>query len=611
MTVLAADTRQAPATAVVVGDLIDALLSDELVTIAPSPGCTGGAERWVEVPVGGGRWLGFRARPAVFPQRWRFGRGPVVVRDAAGNVSGPLDAADVVRALARPAWAALDLVAADLGEAPAAVREAAQAAPAVAAAVGDRVPDLRTGERLAYLTDRPFHPLGRHKRGWTGADAAQWGPHARRPFGLAWWAVPRDLLTTDAPETGPGLAGFAELTDVLGAEERERLAAALQRAGVPGGDHLAVPVHPWQARRLTESGRVPDGVVPVAGDLGGFWATASLRTVVPVHRSDLHLKLPMGIAALGAGRQLPVRYLRNGDRAQDLLAAVAAHPALGGRVHVCDESRWWTAAAGELGAQLRRFPPALATATGTGTHGDPGTTLVPLGAFAATVGGLLGPDPEATLTALTREVVRLGTISLAHGIMPELHGQNVMVALRTSDRSVAGLVLRDHDAVRIHPPWLRDAGWADPDYVVDGRTPNTLVAATPEALFGWFQMLGVHLGLYPVVRAAAAAGARGSAAGDERYGWRVLAGAAAAALDELDADPGTATSTSTTGTGTSADGAVRVRRATAVARRQLLHAGSWPVKRVLGPLLERGHTCGTSMPSAVGAAPNPLLGCAR
>jgi siderophore synthetase component len=594
-----ADTRQDPATAVVVGDLIDALLSDELVTIAPSPGCTGGAERWVEVPVGGGRWLGFRARPAVFPQRWRFGRGPVVVRDAAGNVSGPLDAVDVVRALARPTWAALDLVAADLRDAPAAGRQAAEAAPAVAAAVGERGPDLRAGERLAALADRPFHPLGRHKRGWSGADAAQWGPHSRRPFGLAWWAVPRDLLTTGAPEAGTGPeAGtdLADLADVLGAEERERLAAALQRAGVAGGDRLAVPVHPWQARHLTDAGRRPDGVVPVADDLGGFWATASLRTVVPVHRSDLHLKLAIGIAALGAGRQLPVRYLRNGDRAQGLLAAVAAHPALGGRVHVCDESRWWTAAGGELGAQLRRFPPALAPAT----LGDPDLTLAPLGAFGATVGGLLGPDPLATLTALTREIVRFGTISLAHGIMPELHGQNVMVAIRTSDRSVAGLVLRDHDAVRIHPPWLRDARLPDPGYVVDGRTPNTLVAATPEALFGWFQMLGVHLGLYPILRAA-------TAGGDERGAWAVLAGAAAGALDELDDDADDANDIETA----NAAAGPRVRRATAVARRQLLHAGSWPVKRILVPLLERGHTCGTSMPSAVGAAPNPLLGCAR
>lgn len=634
MPALAADTCQDRATAEIVGDLVDALLADELVTIAPAPGGTGGAERWVEVPVGEGRWLGFRARSAAYPRRWRFGRGPVVVRDGDGRVSGPLDPAEVVRALARPSWAALDLVALDLAQAPAAVRRAEAAAPSVVAAVAARGLDLLAGEQLAALADRPFHPLGRHKRGWDDADAARWGPHAPQPFGLAWWGVPRTLLATgrpgpDAgagpsaatgrpgpeagagpsapagarrdpgagPEVGAGPSAAAEPADVLGPEDRERLAAALRRAGLSERDHVALPVHPWQARRLAGSARAA-GIVPLAGELGAFRATASLRTVVPVGRPEVHLKLPMAVAALGAGRQLPVRYLRNGDRAQALLAAVARHPALAGRVHVCDESAWWTTPDdGELGAQLRRYPAAVA-------HGGD-VSLVPLAALGVTVGGhapalaALGRDAHGTLGDLTAVLVRLAVVALAHGIMPELHGQNVVVALRRADRSVAGLVLRDHDAARIHPPWLQDAGLPDPGYVVDGRTPNTLVADSPEALFGWFQALGIHLGLYPIVRALAGdAGETGEAAG-----WRVVAAAATAALAGLEADQETPDA--------QAGQVGQVDRAVEVARHRLLHAGSWPVKLVLGPLLERGGSCGTSMPSAIGSVDNPLLGCVR
>ena len=47
------------------------------------------------------------------------------------------------------------------------------------------------------------------------------------------------------------------------------------------------------------------------------------------------------------------------------------------------------------------------------------------------------------------------------------------------------LVLRDHDAVRVHRPWLAAAGLPDPGYVVDGRTPNTLAPDSPEALLAW------------------------------------------------------------------------------------------------------------------------------
>jgi siderophore synthetase component len=366
--------------------------------------------------------------------------------------------------------------------------------------------------------------------------------------------------------------------------------------------------------------------VALADDLGTFRATASLRTLVPDGRPGLHLKLPLGITALGARRDLPVRYLANGDRGKHLLAAVARHPGLRGRVHVCDESDWWLAtgggmADGVLGCQLRRYPPALVA--------DPGTALVPLAAFGVTVddrapavaalaaarpGRGRGPGDDGPaaarrrghprrldraaglglLAALTTEMVRLGVVALAHGVMPEVHGQNVVVVCRQG--RVAGLALRDHDAVRIHPPWLAAAGLPDPGYVVDDRTPNTLVAGDPPALLAWFQMLGVHVGLHPVARAVGMATGAG-----EATCWSTIADATDACLSELAAPPDAPPDTSP-----ARPGALDLRPAVEVARHQLLTRAAWPVKHVLGPLLERGGSCGTSMPSAVGTCANPL-----
>jgi siderophore synthetase component len=592
----------------VLGDLIDALLSDGLITIAPeSSDGTDGSESTDDVLApevvvytttsGAGTRgcrLVFRVRPAVppFPGRWRYSRGPVLLVDpgAADGTGEPLDAAGVVRALARPAWTALDLVADDLAAAPEAVAAAAEAGPRVADALAAGGLTFRAGEQLAALRDRPFHPLGRHKRGWTGADATRWGPHASRPFGLAWWAVPRAALAA-------GDAGD-EPVEALDPADRERLEAAAARYGVGDAGHVVLPVHPWQARHL---GECRLGAVPLADDLGAFRATASLRTLEPAGRPDLHLKLPLAVAALGARRQLAVRYLRNGDRAQRLLESVSRHPALDGRVRVCDETAWWSnpgpaePGEGELGCQVRRYPAAAVD--------EPGVTLVPLAALGVTVDGrapalqtLTGAGPldrdagAALLAELTGELLRLAVVGLAHGVMPEAHGQNVVVAMRaggTGDRVVAGLVLRDHDAVRIHPPWLRAAGLPDPGYVVDGRTPNTLVADSPEGLLAWFQMLGVHVGLFPVV------GALAEAAGlAEADGWRTIAAATGGCLDRLADAPG-------------------LGPAVAVARRQLLDEPTWPVKLVMGPLLERADSCGTSMPSAIGTATNPLWSVGR
>ena len=393
---------------------------------------------------------------------------------------------------------------------------------------------------------------------------------------------------------------------LLPADERAVLESAMAGAGVDGPDHVVLPVHPWQrAHVLAEAFAAEwrNGVcVPVAEGLGAFWPTASTRTLVPAGGeapAPVHVKLPVGITTLGALRLLPPRYLANAARAQRLLErAVGRHPALQGRLSVCDEQAWWAFATpggagacddkpGHLGCLLRVWPDDLAEGSGR--------SLVPLGALGVVLPdgsapGLTrliadrGGDRSAPAAALdvfddvariTSEVA-LACFSL--GLMPELHGQNALLACEGG--RVTGIVLRDHDTVRLHRPWLAAAGLADPDYDVKPGAPNSLWAAGPEELLGWFQTLAVEVAFQAIGRALVAAYGV-----DEETVWRRLADVVRAARSGVDLPPAAAE----------------------IADRQLFHAATWPTKLVIGPLLARLGTGGGSMPSGTGRAGNPFL----
>jgi siderophore synthetase component len=141
-------------------------------------------------------------------------------------------------------------------------------------------------------------------------------------------------------------------------------------------------------------------------------------------------------------------------------------------------------------------------------------------------------------------------------------------------------VLRDHDTVRLHRPWLAAAGLPDPGYDVKPGTPNSLWAAGPEELLGWFQTLAVEVALQAIGRALV------SAYGvDEDTVWRRLTDVVRAARSGVDLPP----------------------LAAEIADRQLFHAATWPTKLVIGPLLARLGRGGGSMPSGQGRAGNPFL----
>jgi staphyloferrin B synthase len=164
----------------------------------------------------------------------------------------------------------------------------------------------------------------------------------------------------------------------------------------------------------------------------------------------------------------------------------------------------------------------------------------------------------------------------AYGVMPELHGQNVVLVCRNGD--VAGLLLRDHDTLRICPPLLEARGIALPDYRIDPSTPNTLVLNDPEKLLAYFQTLAIEVNLYAI---AIAMSARFDI--EEAWFWRTIRASLSKWLEQSALSPA----------------------AQRLAREALLQSERWPFKQVLAPLLTQTQL-GTGMPSSFGEIANPL-----
>lgn len=549
----------------VLRDLVDAAVQEDLVAVLP-PAAPGGWGR-----VGG---LTARLRPGGALQAWRLADGPVL--DEAGAAVAPRDAVAAL-GLAGPGLGAL---VADLDAAGAHAEVLAAGFDAVGAA--PRAGDVLAGERLAATRGRPFHPTGRAVSGWSAGEVAAMGPMRVEPLAPHWVAVSRQRL-----RHGPHPASSTLHRELLADAEVAGLLDLAAAAGVDGDRHQLLPVHPWQDEHVLGPAFAPeiaDGdVVPLGPGPGRLHPTASLRTLVTADRPGHHLKLPLGVATLGATRLLPPRYLDNGDRAERLvLGVVAADPILAGLVGVCDEGCWagWSTGddefddrPGHLAAQVRTYPP--------GTFDG---LAVPMAALAADRWDLLSPvlgddDPVAVFGRVADAFAVVTLAFLRHGILPEVHGQNVVIRFGAGGE-VAGFVLRDHDTVRLHAPWMAAAGVDDPGYRIRPGGRQSLTLDTAAELVGYAQTLGFEVNLYGV--ADALARRHGV---PERAMWARLRAAVVRALDVI-APPAPV-----------AD----------LVRERLLDAPRWPSRSVLGPLLAQGPSASVSMPAGTGSVPNPLL----
>lgn len=580
-------------------DLIDTLLSENVADVADAletdvagvPGVArADGEWWCRIRVAGGA-LAFRCRDGGPLQPWRLSRAPVWL---VGDVQRELAPAEVLDLLVgRDDLPGYDVVTADLRTAV----EHAEVTSAGWSALAERTPrpgELLTGERLAATRNRPFHPTARAVSGWSAAELSEYGPMREPPLALRWVAVRRERLRHGEDATSDRIAEV-----ILTPSEQDRLAAELPASGVDPDEYQPVPVHPWQLDRVLRAEWAREisarDIVPLGCHLGRCHPTASLRTLVTSPDAALHVKLPLGgstssVATLGAARLLPPRYLDNGDKAQRTLRwLLGTDPTLAERVALCDERTWcgWHASTadefadrpGELAAQVRRYPQDLLTNA---------TIALPMAALAANEWHQLAPaldvdDPVAFFRDIATAFCAMTFTFLGHGVLPELHGQNVVAVFPHVDASTAArptFVLRDHDTVRLCPRWLALAGTPDPGYRIKPGAPQSLCLDEPAALIGYAQTLGLHVNLYGIADALARHYDL-----DERAFWLSLADAVNIGID-----------------------AATVRdEVRDTLRTVLLDAPEWPSRQVLGPLLRAGRGNGVSMPAATGRMPNPLL----
>ncbi|HET7061122.1 MAG TPA: IucA/IucC family protein [Nitrosospira sp.] len=453
--------------------------------------------------------------------------------------------------------------------------------------------DLLSWEALSCLKDRPFHPLARAKD-WNEAPGHAYAAETMALLPLRWVAVPRNRIVT---ASGNRSTGQPLVENLLDPAQQDILANAAHACHADDEAWLWMPVHPWQWSWLKRSSPAKlNGCIELCTGPGTAIPTASLRSLVIPGKPDTHLKVALSVRTLGAVRTLPLRYLHNGVLASACLETLRKRDAwLGANLLLCQENEWWALSQslqrhqpgqydtlvsepGELACMLRRYPPL------------PGATLIPMAALPATTAdgalpafdhlvGTIKQEEDAwrLFRDIARALLELGLRCFAHGVMPELHGQNVLLAFK--DRRIAALVLRDHDTLRVCQGMLEQRGIKAPDYVIDRSTPNTLELDTPWELLAYLQTLAIEVNLYAIIVALASHYSR-----DEAQGWHIVRQVLEICLASIPLPPEIASQT----------------------KNLLLNEAEWPFKQVLAPLLG-AESFGTGMPSAMGRVKNPLL----
>lgn len=451
-------------------------------------------------------------------------------------------------------------------------------------------------EQCASLRDRPFHPVAKPKKGFTEADYRAYMAEFGKEVPLRWVAV-----ALDATVTGDGVHDPADSRPehfLLDEPQQRALREEMRRRGIDAS-HVALPVHPWQLRHVLPAmlgSELRDGVcVALDAEQGGFMPTSSVRSLAPAGGGPHYLKLPLGIHSLGASRYLPAIKMINGQRSERLLRlAMARDEVLAQRVFLCDETKWWAylpphanlfdEGPRHLSAMVRSYPSVLID--------DPACRLVPM----AALGVALAPEQTgfvdewlryrdmqadgASVLALFRELcdsfIEINLRMFRLGMLAEVHGQNAVLVWRAG--KIAGLLLRDHDSLRIHVPWLNRQGLSDPEYRLKPGHANTLYHDTPEELLFYLQTLAIQVNLRAIIEVLA-----------QRYAiapaqlWAVLRDTIEQAVERI--------------------GFASEDRA--LLRRRLFEAPAWPHKLLVRPMIERAAGPG-SMPFGKSDIANPF-----
>ena len=401
---------------------------------------------------------------------------------------------------------------------------------------------------------------------------------------------------------------------LLAAEERQALSDEMRAKGI-ADSHLALPVHPWQHDHALPKWLAEDFAaghcITLETRAGRWWPTSSLRSLLPAAPSSdgaAHsLKLPMAIHSLGASRYLPAVKMINGDLSARLLEeARQRDPLLESALHLCDEGKWWAylpedaslfdEAPRHLSAMVRSYPQALLEQAGTQLvpMATLGTPLPMVGAsgpartsahhvfddWMALRGMEAGAANARTLFGeLCARFFEINLRMLRLGMLAEVHGQNAVLVVRQG--RVEGLLLRDHDSLRINVGQLERHGMQDPCYRIKPGHANTLYHDSQEALLFWLQTLAIQVNLRAIIDTLV-----GHYGLCQRALWRDLTAQLEAQLDAVPFDA-----------------AERNALKSALFERE-----RWPYKRLIAPIIERAGGPG-SMPFGVSETVNPLRAC--
>lgn len=367
-------------------------------------------------------------------------------------------------------------------------------------------------EEWASLRDRPFHPIAKAKMGLSHSEYANYMAEFDKKITLVWIAVKSDAL-----KLGQGVV--KPIADILLPDQQKATLDAEMAVKNLSQTHTALPVHPWQFEHYIKqhyATALEDGTCQIL-DFQSYEvkATSSLRSMAPLSEQCNYLKLPMHIFSLAASRYLPAVKMINGNLSEKLLRqGLRLDEKLDKHVYVCDETSWWayfpegTSLFDEvprhLSAMIRTYPDILQ---------DEQYRLIPMAALGTPLPGQNAhffndwmdyrkqEHTENNVVSLFREVCdtffEINFRMFKIGMLGEIHGQNTVMVWK--DGHIDGLLLRDHDSLRIFVPWLERSGLSDPEYQIKKGYANTLYHDRAKDLLFYLQTLGIQVNMRAIL----------------------------------------------------------------------------------------------------------------
>ncbi|WP_201590578.1 IucA/IucC family protein [Psychrobacter sp. Pi2-51] len=402
---------------------------------------------------------------------------------------------------------------------------------------------LIAAEQWASLMDRPFHPLAKGKLNFTSQEYKRYMAEFNQPIKLVWVAIANShVMVAEHVQDTTTQNPAKYLLDTM---QQQKLMRELDDKGI-ADTHIAMPVHPWQMIHVIDEMYADDlangTVVALKFDELITYASSSMRSMLIDADTPNSIKLPIGVYALNSKRYLPALKLINGEKNQAILMqARTLDPVLSAQLRLWDERLWWGYMSPShlhdksainpqfyqekpthLGAMLRQLPADLC---------DDKVQLLPMASLGMLVykqgvshhifdgivqEGIHSTNQNSSQDSAQEKLpqnkkpaviacfknlcdVFLGTMlrCLRLGFAPEMHGQNIVIVLK--DNRFTSLLLRDHDSVRIHLPWLARHQISDPEYLSPPDFKNRLYRETPQALIFYLQSLGLLVNIRAII----------------------------------------------------------------------------------------------------------------